>query len=67
MRGARTRDDVLDVDLPTMARVEGSKPFVNVTAKRAEMVDIIVQLPTNLLLVGFRQFVRLGYGLGECF
>jgi hypothetical protein len=67
MCGARPRYHVLDIDLPAMACVEGSKPLVDVAAERAEMVDIIIQLTANLLLVGFREFVRFGDGLVEGF
>jgi hypothetical protein len=67
MSGARPRYHFLDVDLPSMAGIEASKPLVDVAAEGAEMVDVIIQLAADLLLVGFREFVGLGYGLVKGF
>jgi hypothetical protein len=65
MRGARLRNHFFNIDLPAVARVEGSNPLGDVATKSAKMVDIIVQLAADLLLVGFREFVRFRYGLVE--
>jgi hypothetical protein len=65
MHRARSPDHVLDIDLPAEACIKGSKPLVDVPAKRAQMVDVIAELTTDALLVGFRELVRLGDGLVE--
>jgi len=63
MRGAGSRDHFFDVDLPTKTGVEGSNARGDVAAERAKVVDVVIELTTKALLVGFRELL----GLSDCF
>jgi hypothetical protein len=65
MRGASARDYVVNVELSAKTCVEGPKPLSDIASQRLEVVDIIVEVTTNPLLIGLREFVRLCNGLVE--
>jgi hypothetical protein len=43
MRSSGSRDHVLDIKLTTKPCIKGSKTLINVAAKSAEMIDILVE------------------------